>query len=493
MIRDTFDRIKEKENVRENLIQLKAELKADHGREALLYYIGSDYNVLSELLEHEEPKVRKNTALILGELGIRETLPKLYAAYEKEEQMFVRGSYLSAIKNFDYTAYVESLEEKYRELSSAVLTDDNKKHVEEELRLLSQLVRKAKGTGKHVFTGYKEPSYLILLTNRNYIEATLGQLNAMKAREFNAGVMVECDDLGKVLPVRTYTELLFMLKDVKTIDKDIASGARALAESSLLDFLKKRHEGNPPFYFRLELKAKMELDKRSSYTRKFAAELERLTGRQLINSTSDYEWELRLIENKEGRFNVLIKLTTLEDKRFQYRKKVIAASIQPTMAALIAVLAKDYLKEGAQVLDPFCGVGTMLIERNQAVKAGTMYGLDIYGEAIERAKENTAVSGDTVYYINRDYFDFKHDYLFDEIITNMPRAMGHKEDSEIRELYRRFFRKAEEHINKGGVIILYSHNREYVHKFYDRNTYKLTEEFEISKKEGAYLFVLKAV
>ena len=493
MIRETFDKIKEQENIRENLIQLKAELKEEQGKTALLYYIGTEYNVLLELLKHDDPKVRKNTALVLGELGIKETLEWIYKAYEKEEQMFVKSSYLTAIKNFDYTTYLEALEERYHNLNNTAVAEDSRKHIEEEMRLLSQLIRKAKGAEKHIFTGYRVPSSVVLLTNRNYIGVTLEQLKPMKAKEFNAGVMVECNDLNRILPIRTYSELLFMLTDLKSIDKDIALGAKALAKSSLLKFLGERHKGDGPFYFRIELKSKMELDKRSNYTKKFAAELERLTKRQLINSTSDYEWELRLIENKEGRFNVLIKLSALKDERFLYRKNVIAASIHPSMAALVAALAKDYLKEDAQVLDPFCGVGTMLIERNKEVKAGTMYGLDIFGEAIEKAKENTAASGDTIYYINRNFFDFKHEYLFDEIITNMPRALGQREDSDIRRLYREFFLKAGEHMKGDGVIILYSHDKDYVYKFYDRTILKLVDEFEISKKEGAYVIIFKVL
>jgi 23S rRNA G2445 N2-methylase RlmL len=493
MIRDTFDKIREKADIRENLIKLKAELKETHSKTALLYYIGADYQILLNLLKEEDPKIRKNTALILGELNIPETLNDLYEAYENEEQLFVRSAYLTALKNFDYTAYVDNLERRYDILSSTEITEGNKKHVEEELRHLSALIRKVKGAKKHEFTGYKVPASLILLTNRNYIGATLKQLQGINAREFNAGVMVECDDLEKVLSVRTYTEILFILKDIKSVDRDVVTGAKALAESSLMEFLMQRHQGNPPFYFRIELKAKMELDKRSSFTKKFASELERNTGRKLINSTSDYEWELRLIENKEGRFNVLIKLCTLKDDRFGYRKNVIAASINPAMAALIAALAKDYMKEDGQVLDPFCGVGTMLIERNQEVKAGTMYGLDVFGQAIERAKENTALSGDTIYFINRNFFDFKHEYLFDEIITNMPRAQGHKDENEICELYRRFFVKAGEHLNEDGVIIMYSHNKDYVHKFYNRKNFRIVKEFEISKREGAYLFILQTV
>ena len=53
----------------------------------------------------------------------------------------------------------------------------------------------------------------------------------------------------------------------------------------------------------------------------------------------------------------------------------------------LAKLAQPYLKANAQVLDPFCGVGTMLIERNKLAPANPMYGIDIFGEAIDKAME----------------------------------------------------------------------------------------------------------
>jgi len=133
----------------------------------------------------------------------------------------------------------------------------------------------------------------------------------------------------------------------------------------------------------------------------------------------------------------------------------------------------------------------MLAERKLAVPCKTMYGLDIYSTAIDYAKENLARDFGNIFFINRDFFDFTHTHIFDEIITNMPRVMGHKEEEEIHALYRRFFIKAKEHISQEGVIILYSHNKEFVKKYGSLNGYKIIEEFEISKKEEAYVFVLK--
>ncbi len=83
------------------------------------------------------------------------------------------------------------------------------------------------------------------------------------------------------------------------------------------------------------------------------------------------------------------------------------------------------------MLDPFCGVGVLLVERDFLVPAGDMYGVDIFGEAILMARENARTAGMNINYINRDIFDFTHKHLFDEIVTDMP-ARGKKTDAFLR-------------------------------------------------------------
>lgn len=491
MIRDIFDRIKEGQNIREDLIQLRAKLKENHMKTALLYYMGKDTELFERLLVHDDPKVRKNAALIIGELSLPGFLDKLYDAYDKESQMFVKSSYLVAMRGYDFSEYKDKLNLRIEELNQTVLTEANKKHRNEELQALSKMMIQLEGVKKHKFIGYNNSLGAVLLTNRNYNLVTLEQLDKAKAKLFNAGVMIQTNDLANVLPIRTYSEILFYLSDLKTCSSDYKEAAKEIKASSLLEFLKVCHEGDYPFYFRIELKSKMELDKKSAFTKKLGMEIELLTKRKLINTTTNYEVELRLIENKEGSYNLLLKMYTLKDERFTYRKNVVAASIQPHNAALVLALAKRYLKKDAQVLDPFCGVGTMLAERKMIGTAKTMYGLDIYSTAIEHAKENLGRDLGNIFFINRDFFDFTHEHLFDEIVTNMPRVMGHKEEEEILFLYKRFFMKAKEHLKDDGIIILYSHNQEYTKKYSMMNGYKILEEFEINKKEGAYVYVLK--
>lgn len=492
MIKDIIQDIKSGQNVRQNLILIKEELKEGAKKHAFLYHLNKEYEILTDLLHNEDAKIRKNTALVLGQLGVPEFLEHIYSAYQKEEQHFVKSSYLIAMKEFDYKKYLSQLKERFMTLSQIVVEENNKKHIQEELRALTTLIIKMEGIKQHKFNGYNKPSKVILLTNRNYKSITLEQVKQNKAKEFNAGIIINSHDLNELLPIRTYQELLFMLDDVTTCSNDPLVAAKEIAGSHLLAFLTDRHEGKPPFYFRIELKSKMDLSKKSVFTKKLAGELEHHTNRQLINSTSNYEFEIRLIENKNGQFNVLVKLFTLKDERYSYRKHVIATSIQPVNAALTVSLAKEYLKEEAQILDPFCGVGTMLIERHKFMKANTIYGLDIYEDAITKARENTLNAGIIAHYINRNFFDFKHEYLFDEIITNMPTVSGRKDDKEIFELYQRFFLKAKEVLKEEGLIILYSHNKDFVKRCMDKRWYKLEKEFELSKKEGCYLFIISS-
>jgi len=255
--------------------------------------------------------------------------------------------------------------------------------------------------------------------------------------------------------------------------------------------LAESHRGGTPYYFRVEMKSKRALDERSDFVKKLSGHIEKLSDRQLINTTEKYEFEIRLIENKEGNLNLMVKLYTLRNDRFSYRKEVIPTSIKPVNAALTVALAKEYMKEDAQVLDPFCGVGTMLIERHKSVRANTTYGLDIQEEAILKARHNTETAGQIIHYINRDFFRFQHEYLFDEIITNMPFRIGRVTEEEVYDIYQQFFGTAGRHLKKNALIVLYSHDREYVRGMAPQNGYQIMKEYEISKREGSYVMLLK--
>ena len=492
MLRETYEKIVNGVEVRQNLITLKKELKKENNRMALLYYLAGQYEVLYRLLENEDAKVRKNVVLIMGELAVPEFMDKIFDAYIKEEKLFVKSDYLIALKYFDYRKLINRLKERLDFLVAGTFEETSMKHINEEKKLLTNMILDIEGIHKHTFDGYNVLSDIVLLTNRDHKEVTLSEIKNGKAKTFNAGIVARTKDLREILSIRTYSEMLFRLKGALTVSSDVKSAADVIFKGGILDFLNERHVEKTPYYFRLEIKTKMPLSEKSNFAKKLATELENVSERALVNSTSNYEVEIRLIENKEGLFNVLIKLYTIPDERFSYRKHAVAASIAPVQAALIAALAKDYLKENAQVLDPFCGVGTMLIERNKLVPANPMYGIDSFGEAIDKAIDNSRVDRTVINFINRDFFDFKHDYLFDEIFTNMPMRGGRKSEDEMAMLYNNFFRKALEVLKDEAIIVMYTRDKELVLKGVAQNkAYAIIQEYVISKKEGAYLYIIK--
>lgn len=492
MLRETYQKIKDGIEVRQNLITLKQELKEVNTKMAFLYYLAGEYTLFIELLDHEDAKVRKNTAIIMGELGDQSFLEPLFSHYNKEDKLFIKADYLTAISKLDYRPLLSKLKERLDFLIKETFEEASMKHINEEKKILTKMILDVEGIEKHQFVGYDQVSDLILLTNRDQKEATLSQIKNGAAKTFNAGVVVRTSDLHEILAIRTYSEMLFRVKQLLTVPADAKEAANIICRGSLLEFLDRRHEGNQPYYFRLEIKSKMPLSEKSQFARKLATHIETLSGRQFINCTSNYEVELRLIENKEGEFNVLVKLYTLQDQRFTYRKHAVAASIQPVQAALVAQLAKDYLKEGAQVLDPFCGVGTMLIERNQLVKANPMYGIDLFGEAIDKAIQNAKNAGVIINFINRDFFDFKHSYLFDEIFTNMPAKSNHQSLELIETIYKRFFVKALEVLKDEAIIVMYTRNKGFALREIEKyKEYTLEKEYTFSKKEESYLLIIK--
>lgn len=224
--------------------------------------------------------------------------------------------------------------------------------------------------------------------------------------------------------------------------------------------------------------------------KKTAAAVERAFDGRLVNSVSHYEAEIRLIVNREGGVKPFLILFTLPDHRFSYRKFYVASSMRPQTAAGILALAKPYLKEYAQVLDPFCGVGTLLLERRFAGSVRSAYGIDTYGEAIQKARANTRLTGMPVNYINRDFFDFTHEYPFDEILTDMPDVSGERGQTD--ELYRRFFEKSAGLLAERGRVFCYSREMSLVKKHLRLSgRFRLLAEFCILEKSGAYLFVLE--
>ena len=489
-MREQFKYIRKGQDIRQNLISIKEELKTREGLRELQKLHREEPQILLTKLQHEDPKVRKNAALILGSLGSEDSREAILKAYREEEKRFVKGAYLEALCGFDCSDCLRELESRRQELLREEPAPEARKHQQEELKALNVLLASYEKTKNHFFTGLSKPADVILLTHPHYREITRSQITEGQTVLLKAGVKNLGGNLKELLKLRTFRELLFCLDLPGELKKDTA--AEQLADSNLQSLLLELHEGEPPFYFRIECKSRMTPGERTSFTKNLAARLEILTRGSLINSTSDYEAELRLVETRTGGFYPLLKLSTLPDKRFAYRKNSVAASIRPERAALCMELAAPYLKEQGRVLDPFCGVGTMLLERNYRLHADTLYGVDIYGPAITGARENTEIARVTAHYIQRDFRDFTHQYPFDEIVTNFPTKGKTLSGQALESLYGIFFDRAEELLAPGGLILLYSQDPAFARRQRKaHSSMKLLEEWPMGGHEESALFAVR--
>lgn len=488
---DYLEQLKNKDTRRSTLSELRKLIKDKVEFEKIYSLCDKEYDFFISMLNDEDGKTRKNVALLLGDLGFEDALMNLWEAYEKEDQLFVKSSYLEAILNLDYSDLVSKMHERVEILSSSEILPEHKKHVDEELRVLNELLVKEEGINIHIFKGNLNEHECILTTNKNYTDYTEQQIKKGEIVPFKSGVRVKTKQLSELLEIRSYSEMLFMIPSLPQLSGTPEEIGKTIATSGLLDMLKKDHKGTAPFYFRIELKSKMDLEKKSAFAKKLASSIEQYSNRNLINSPKDYEYELRLIEGKSGDFHGLVKYMTIQDNRFDYREGYMPNSIKPWQAALLVQLAKEYMVADAQVLDPFCGVATLLIERQKIVKANTSYGIDISPEAIEKAKKNMDNADQIIHFINKDFFEFSHDYSFDEIFTNMPFAIGKTYQNEVEDIYKKFFVKARDVLNGNGTIIMYSHDEGLAKNHAFKNGYKVIKEFLISEKEGTKLLIFK--
>ena len=491
-MRDLYEKIKKGTDRRASLIALKKELKDEAKKKVFLTMTGNRLDEIMKCLVDEDPKVRKNAAAILGELHCQDALEVLMDAYEEEDKLFVREAYVQALAAIDCNEYLPQLEKRLHELAAYDAPEEEKKHIQAELHALQELLLQKKGTKKHTFNGWNRSSEVLLLTLPAFREV-LAEDVIGKKKVLKSGVRTIVSDFAATMKIRTFQELLFVIHT--QTEKNVLSAkpqqlAEQLLQSDLLQLLTETHKGDMPFYFRIGVSGSMALEERSAFAKRTASAIEEAFDRKLINSTSHYEIEIRLLQNREGGFVPLLKLYTLPDHRFDYRRYYVAASMKPTMAAGLMALAKPYLKEHAQILDPFCGVGTLLMERRFLVPARNAYGIDSFGEAIEKARVNSKIAGMQTNYINRDYFDFVHDYKFDEIVTDLP--AGNLTKPELDVLYRRFFEKSEEVLANDGRMIFFSREMGLVKKQLRLHPqFRLAQEFCIQEKNGSYLFIVE--
>ena len=368
------------------------------------------------LMAVEDDKARKSVYKLIGLIAPDACADKLFNALKREQTRFVRPSILLALGN---------TKTPMRYLKNYVIEPGDDKHVQAERDALKKAMGKAADPSQQTPLVPRLPETATLTAVKP--EALEAELKA-KQIQYRPWRLKDTFDApsASLNKLRCFEDALF----------DVGGANDFSSVAQKLDAM-----GCKGYFYRIEA-GSLHPEKRRDAIQKISAGL---AAYGYTDNPSAYAFELRLLS---GRL-----CAKFGDMRFDYRKESIAASINPVTAASIMRVCEPYMKPDADVLDPFCGSGTMLIERAMLKPAASLVGVDISAQAIKAALANRRASGLRIALIHGDILGYGA-AQYDEIIANMPfgiRVSGHESNLK---LYAAFVSKLLTLLKDGGYAFL---------------------------------------
>lgn len=158
-----------------------------------------------------------------------------------------------------------------------------------------------------------------------------------------------------------------------------------------------------------------------------------------------------------------------------YRKCTTSSSLNPAIGYLMNMLAGLDPKD--RLLDPCCGSGTILIER-QLLKPCFCQGVDTDPRVLECAKKNIQAAGVEVNLKHGDIKDQKFpEGNFTKIISNLPYGIHSGSRVKNIELYRFLAQSSEKWLKKRGSVVLLTQSKKILwNAFSDKQSLKFISE-----------------
>ena len=404
-------------------------------------------------LESGDAKLRKNAARLIGALSAPCDADKLIEALEKEHTRFVRPSIILALGSAGGDR-AKSYLASYK--VAAPGDESEKRHFADETEALMTAKRRLASLPKHEFAGLKTEYEFELRAPDRLVGSLL--------YDIEESALDEADIIGHrgncvFVKTKAVQELL-KLRSMSAMFMPVAAKADITKHAALLycrrfikDFFADSCSGLPPYGYRIEIKG--ENVDRAAISKAMAAVID---SDEVVNSPSDYEIELIAEFGKKDKntADIYARPTVFADKRFEYRVGALPASIHPATAAAVLRYAIEHMKVNARVLDPCCGSGTLLIEREKLAPVSSATGVDIAHKAIDIARMNAERAGSSAKFICNDMLRFEAKRPYDEVIANLPfgNRVGTHQANE--KLYAGLLDKLPQWLNEDGVAILYT-------------------------------------
>ncbi len=407
--------------------------------------LASSREALTSRLFDPSPKRRKQAARLIGALANPMDAPALISALERETTRFVRPSMLLALGSAGGDAAREALSAY---TPSEPETPDDEKHFMEERQALRAALERLAPAVVPTFKAFGEELRVQL---RGAIPASIiaeADRLGIQTLQRQTGVELFLTDLIPLQSIRSYREALMPLGKAAFEPAAIA----ALAErENISERLARWHDYTGSFPMRIEVRG-VSHEARGAFIRACVPLLEK---QGFANAPSAYAAELR-IEAAEAA-NVYIKLSSVPDMRFEYRKQALPASIHPADAAALIRFAfpEEEHKPPARVLDPCCGSGTLLIEYGNYAK-GRLFGVDIAHKAIDAARENAKSARLDIQLVRKDLTEFIAGEPFDAVIANLPFGLRTGTHKDNKALYPALLDRLPSWLKIGGIAALYT-------------------------------------
>ncbi|MBZ0281465.1 MAG: methyltransferase domain-containing protein [Anaerolineae bacterium] len=175
------------------------------------------------------------------------------------------------------------------------------------------------------------------------------------------------------------------------------------------------------------------------------------------------QWTWNYLEDdRESDFNIRVFIehqTALVGLRLgkrplherSYKQVQRPGSLKPSVAATMLILAD--LKPGEHLLDPCCGVGTIIIEG--AVMGAVVQGGDVDSEAVEAANANAASANIQTRFEQWDARNLSLlDGSVDCVVSNLPWGRQIQIDADLKAFYRDICTEIERVIRPDGRVVL---------------------------------------
>jgi tRNA (guanine6-N2)-methyltransferase len=190
-------------------------------------------------------------------------------------------------------------------------------------------------------------------------------------------------------------------------------------------------------------------------------DFQRVVERGIVERT-DHTWRLEEGEEAEVEFwatmidTEFFLTVRLSDDRMRHREYKAAhrpASLRASSAAALAWASEP--RDDDVVLDPFCGAGTILIERAHLGKYAMLLGSDRDQAALAAARTNVGARYKPIQLENWDAASLPlADQSVNKIVTNLPWGIRYGSHGENRKLYPEWFREFARVLKSSGTMIL---------------------------------------